>query len=850
MAHSELHNHTDYSNLRLLDSISTVDELIDKARELKLKGLAITDHESLSSFVSAEKYLAKKKAENSEDKYWQRIKFIRGNEIYLTRNGLTAENYVRGTDRFFHFILLAKDYEGYLQLCELSSRATKNSFQYYQQRVPTYYSDLVEIVSKNPGHLIGSTACLGGALSHALLQGRDKKKSLEEVQNFCQAWLTRMSEIFGEGNFYLELQPGRSEEQLYANSKIYELSQEMNLPCIITTDSHFLDADDRAVHKAYLQSQAREREVDSFYDATYMMTDEEITERMSLSAVPELNERIVREMLDNTNKIADMCEEYSLLKPLEIPYLPTTFDSPVLGLEEMREVREAIPNLDLFAKDSQTCNQQFASRIYHFMVESDNGSETARYLDKIKAERMNLELGITWEAGKAVGVEWSKYLLQVSDYIEIFWAEGDTILAPSRGSAGASYACHALGINQIDPTREKAPLVFQRFINPERASVLDIDSDVQSNRRDQCIQALENKYGKERVTRVATFKTEKARSAILTAARTLGIDVDIARYIASLCKGKRGIPYTLGQLYHGDKEEDLAPNKEFHRLMGEYPKLWTIAKRIEGLINGLSCHAGGVIITEEPITQHCGTLMTKSGEAVTTYDLHELEDLSLIKIDLLATEGLSKIRICLDLLTEYGYLSREGTLKERYERAIGVYNLNRDNKDMWEKVGNNEIISLFQMEQQSGVQGIALTKPQTVEDLATLNSVIRLMPPDKESERPLEKFARYKENPYDWEYDMDEYGLTADEKALMHEMFDYSNGIAAQQEDLYQLMTSEAIVGYGFGRADMLRKAVAKKNPKDYKDFEDQFWKDVESRGSSLQLCKYIWNVLVAAQRG
>ena len=182
-----------------------------------------------------------------------------------------------------------------------------------------------------------------------------------------------------------------------------------------------------------------------------------------------------------------------------------------------------------------------------------------------KVENMNNELDIIWESGKKLNVDWSAYLLMVSDYLEIFWTEGDTIVAPSRGSAGASYSCHALGINQIDPTREKAPLVFERFINPDRASVLDIDSDVQSNRREQCITALENHYGNERVHKVATFKTEKSRSAILSAGRGLGIDIDTTRYIASLCKAPRGIPYTLTQMYEGDKEEGLLPNKEIGR---------------------------------------------------------------------------------------------------------------------------------------------------------------------------------------------------------------------------------------------------------------------------------------------
>lgn len=204
----------------------------------------------------------------------------------------------------------------------------------------------------------------------------------------------------------------------------------------------------------------------------------------------------------------------------------------------------------------------------------------------------------------------------------------------------------------------------------------------------------------------------------------------------------------------------------------------------------------------------------------------------------------------MDLLCEYGYIEKENTLRETYEKTIGVYNIDRDNEEMWKMVWNNEITALFQMEQQSGIQGIALTKPHSLEDLATLNSVIRLMPPDKQSERPLEKFARFREHPEAWDREMDQYGLTSKEKELLHNMFDYSNGISAQQEDLYQLMRCPEIVNYSFGQADKLRKSVAKKNPKDYQAFEEQFWKDVKEKGSSEQLCKYIWNVLVATQRG
>ena len=387
-------------------------------------------------------------------------------------------------------------------------------------------------------------------------------------------------------------------------------------------------------------------------------------------------------------------------------------------------------------------------------------------------------------------------------------------------------------------------------MNPDRASILDIDVDVCSNKRTACIEALEKIYGKDHVTRVATFKTEKTRASILTAARSLGIDVDTARYISSLIGAERGIQYTLHQTYYGDEENGLKPNQTFVQEMKNYPDLWKIAQKIEGLVNGIGCHAGGVVITEEPITDSCGIMKTSSGDMVTAYDLHKLEDLSLIKIDLLATLGLMKIQTCLDLLCDYGFVEREKTLKETYEKVIDVYNLDRTSPKMWEMVWNHEIASLFQFEKQSGVAGIALTKPANVEDMATLNSVIRLQPPDRNSERPLEKYARFREDPHAWDEEMINYGLNEHQRELMHSMFDYSKGISAQQEDLYQLMRCPEVVGYTFGQADKLRKCVAKKNPKDYQAFEEQYWKDVEERGSDKRLCEYVWNVLVAAQRG
>lgn len=218
--------------------------------------------------------------------------------------------------------------------------------------------------------------------------------------------------------------------------------------------------------------------------------------------------------------------------------------------------------------------------------------------------------------------------------------------------------------------------------------------------------------------------------------------------------------------------------------------------------------------------------------------------------DLLATQALSKIRTCLDLLIEYDYIPKGKNLGETYENAIGVYNLDRENSEMWKMVWNNEISNLFQFDKQSGVEGIRLTKPSNVEDLATLNSVIRLMSSEPGAELPLEKYARFRKNPADWDKEMIAYGLNEYERGLMHSMFDYSNGIAAQQEDLYQVMTHPEIAGFSFGTADKLRKLVAKKHMGELAAFEAEYFENAQEKKLSQALVNYVWRAIVMPQAG
>ena len=382
-------------------------------------------------------------------------------------------------------------------------------------------------------------------------------------------------------------------------------------------------------------------------------------------------------------------------------------------------------------------------------------------------------------------------------------------------------------------------------------SVLDVDFDIEGGRRGIVLNKFREVYGVDRVSNVATFGTEKSKSAILTAARGLGIDVDVASYISSLIPADRGLTRTLDQCMYGDKESGFEPIRQFVIEMTEnYPELWEVAHKIEGLVNRLGQHAGGVIFVDEPFTNSTALMRAPDGTTITAFDLHDCEDVSLIKYDALSVEAMDKMHICLDLLCEKGFVERKPTLRETYEEVLGIYNIERNDPKMWEMVHNHEILSLFQMEKQSGIQGIALSKPTSVDDLATLNSVIRLMAQEKGAEQPLNKFARFKANIREWYDEMEGYGLSAEEIKILEPHLLPSNGICESQEGFMMLVQTPECGGFDLTWADRLRKSIAKKNPAEYDKLTKEYFERVEERGLSKKLCNYVWNVLVATSRG
>ena len=238
------------------------------------------------------------------------------------------------------------------------------------------------------------------------------------------------------------------------------------------------------------------------------------------------------------------------------------------------------------------------------------------------------------------------------------------------------------------------------------------------------------------------------------------------------------------------------------------------------------------------------------GTIISQFDLHDLEKVSLIKYDLLSVEAMDKIQICLDLLVENGYIKQYPTLKETYEHAIGIYTIERNDINMWKMLWDHKIQSCFQMEQASGIQGIALTHPKSVDDLATLNSVIRLMAQDENSEQPLHKYARFKKDISLWYKEMDDYGLTKQEQKVLEPILKISYGICESQERFMSLVQLPECGGFDLQFADKLRKSVAKKKPKEFQELENEYFQVVKEKGLSKKLCDYVWNVCVSTSKG
>ena len=830
MGYVNLHSHSDYSNLRLIDSINKIPDMITTAKNIGLNGLAITDHEALSGHLKAIEFVASKQ---KDDESWKDFKLILGNEIYLCRNGLNKDTVERG-ERYPHFILLALDNEGHRQLREISSRAWERSFMMFLKRVPTWYSDLEDIIMNNQGHVVATSACIGNILGIWFLNKEFDK--VEEHLIWCQ-------KVFGEGNFFLEMSPAAYEEQIEYNKYLIQLSKKYNIPLTIATDAHYGRPEDFTIHEAFLKSKEEDRETADFYKYTYLMSAEEIYELMTY-----VDKDIIDEALENTNRIANRVVGYDLYRPQTIPRLPDARNES--NFEFYLKTARINPKYEYINK---YVSSEYEDDRYGVFLVLDalkklglEGERKERHLNQIE-----LELEEMWVVSDKIGQRLMSYFLTIRVIIQKIWDEVGSLTCPGRGSGPASLVCCLLGICDGDPLEQGFDLWFYRFIHRERAELADWDFDSEASKRGAISQMVYNmckSIGGDAVS-VCTFGTEGSRSALLTACRGMGLSNDIGQYLSSLIGQNRGFSYSLEDTYNGNEDKGIPQSKDFKKEIDKYPNLYKTACAISGLVTRLGQHACGMLLYNGNVYDYNALATTPSGARVSQFDLGDSEKMGSIKYDFLSTDALDKIHTCMDLLLKDGLIEWQGSLRATYNKYLHPDVLDRETKEMWEMLNEGKIISAFQMDSVVAKQTLASIHPRSLLELAATNSLMRLVP-EKGHKSPAEEYLEYKLNPQKLYNEVYSLNGTDKEKKILYEYLKKYNGVLESQENMMQITMIPEFTNFSFSNASKLRKIVAKKKLKEVDAFREFFIQTGLDNGCSKDILTYIWDVQIKRQLG
>ena len=838
------HNHTEYSNIRLLDATNKLENLVKRGIEIGLAGLAITDHESLAGSVKICKL---------QEKYPD-FKIAIGNEIYLTD---TREK----NQKYYHFILIAKDAEGHRQLRELSSLAWINGYMDRGlMRVPTLKSDLERVVRANPGHLIATTACIGGELSQNILKVHDALKvndndlrvqSIENINNFLN-WCT---DIFND-DFYLEIAPGASKEQILVNQKIMEFVIQTGMGIVLGDDAHYLKKEDRFVHKAYLNSTDGEREVDTFYQYAYLHSEEDCIEDLTPSfegSTEEIYKCLCDWSMDMFNKI----ETYSLLHNQTIPSIEVKeYDKTVpIQANWYNETKTKYPTLTAMFQSDDKYDRYWVNQCVDKLknLKKDNDE----YLSRLEEEA-----DVKKTISEKLGTNIFKYPIVLQHYIDMMWDCG-SLVGAGRGSSCSGLNHYLLGVTQLDPIKWNLP--FFRYINKERIELPDIDLDLCPSKRPLIMRKIKNERGQKfdinmapelrselGATFVTTFGTETAKSAIQTACRGYrseeypdGIDTDIGTYLASLVPVERGFNWTVEEMVNGNPDKGRQPVALFNTEVEKYPGLLEIILGIEGLIKSRGIHASGVIMFDEDPFEFGCFMKAPNGEVVTQYDLHDCEAAGMTKYDFLLTSVQDMLMQTIQFLQEDNELPQDWTLREIYDEYLHPEVLDIKDVRTWDNIKKGKILACFQFDSDIGSQGIKKVQPNDILELSNTNGLIRLMAPDGE-ENPMDKYVRFKANPGSWDMEMNHYGLTEEEQNAFRKYLKVSFGVGISQEQLMKSLMDPDICGFGLGDANAARKIIGKKQMSKIPDLRAK----IKECAKSDAVGRYVWDAVARPQLG
>jgi len=827
----EHHFHTEYSNLRLSDSLNKLTNSIDYAIKLGLSGVTITDHECLSGHIKAIQHRKKLREKGITD-----FKISLGNEIYL----IDEEDY-KETNTFYHFLLIAKDKIGHDQLRELSTRAWSRAYSHKKMlRVPTFYKDLEDVVSFNKGHLIASTACLGSYFAKkvselVVLETNQSVETIKNIKKEIATFLKTMVSIFGEENFFIEIQVSQSEDQIAYNKRAIEIAKYYGIKWVITNDVHYQAKEDKIFHSNFLNSKDGDRETDDFYGYTYFKNVDDIFTNLS-----HLNAVDVKIGVENSVLIGEMIEEYDLKQDVKVREI----DLPEFEIKHyLSKYYDEYEFIKFYA------NSPFDQDRYFFYQIEKGFVEKEQEFNSINLGRINEELDVVKSISDTLKQRMSAYFNLIRDIKDVAWDGyfGNSLICPSRGSVTGFYTCYLVDIHQVNPITWNLP--YWRFLNKSRTDELpDIDLDFQPSRRPAIFEALKKRYGYENGLNIITFKTEKLKSAILCSCRGLGIDNATASDIAASIPVLRGNVMSLKQCLEGDEELNLRPNNYFINQLKQHEGLLETVEKIEGIINGYSIHASGFFIFQDGFIKQNSLMKSPGGQFCTCWDLHDSEYTGCLKFDALVTDAQDKIRKTMDLLIKDGRMEWQGSLWSTYYKYLHPDNLNYTNKQMWKTMNSGVIPSLFQFDTQVGGSSLVKIRPKNLRELAMANSLCRIT--NDQELQPTDKYVMFKKDINLWYQEMIDNNLNKEEIKTLKSLLLETYGVSAEQESTMEIVMHKKISNFSLSEANGFRKAISKKKKELIDKNKELFFKKGKETGTRREMLNYIWHFCIEPQLG
>ncbi|OLD61149.1 MAG: DNA polymerase III subunit alpha [Acidobacteria bacterium 13_1_40CM_2_60_7] len=720
-----LHVHTDYS---LLDGACEITQLLDTTSRLGMPAVAVTDHGNL--FAAANFFYEANKRD---------VKPIIGCEVYVAKgsrldrgekvgpvaqNGVDGEPGVRGSN---HLLLLCESNEGYQNLIKLVSAGFLEGF-YYKPRIDH------ELLSKHSRGLIALSACLRGAVTEAVVQDR-YREALENAY--------RLQDIFGKGNFFLEIQDQGLDIEKSVNRDLLRLSKESGIPLVATNDCHYLTHEDAHAQDVLLCIQTGKTISDPHRmkfatDQFYFKTAAEMT-------------RVFRELPDALSRTLAIAERCNV---------------------KIEKIRDPFPEFKVPPGDTpggyfeKAVREGFAARLPHLERLSQRGA--------LRNPLSEYERRLTHEIQMIQKMRFEGYFLVVWDFIRYARSQGVPV-GPGRGSAAGSLASYALRITDVDPLQYD--LIFERFLNPERISLPDIDIDFCMRRRGEVIEYVTQKYGRENVAQIITFGTMAAKAAIKDVGRAMDIPYGEVDRLAKLVPNELKIALEAALQQSAQLRAAVESDERMNELM-------TVARRLEGLARHASTHAAGVVISPRPLMEIVPLYKTNRDEITTQYDMNALERIGLLKMDFLGLTTLTVLHDAVRMVAQ-----NRGT-------QLDLENLPLDDADTYKLFARGDTTAIFQFESHGMRDILRRYQPARIEDLTALNALYR---PGPIQGGMIDDFINRKQGKTRVSYELPQL------KDILEETY----GVILYQEQVMQI--ASRLAGFSLGQADILRRAMGKK---------------------------------------